>query len=233
MVNRLSTEGVVLLEQLLAEIIDQELPLYVRSQIYPLIQNAYTLKNDFMKDPIFSESRLIGNIEQRLLSFLVERQFEDDMVSNSFPLERIVTKRNNYNFSGIELLSNNAIITIANTKSYSALPQKSGYRKEYSEGNSNIFVQQKIFEDSKKRLYVKDKPYYIIITYGGKDNVDFINLVLPESGMDGILYRRSIKEEIRLINIQQPSSPNNAIYSEKKLTSLKKEFLKQNHEEGV
>ncbi len=210
------------------ELLKRELPPRITSQIYPLFvagNVAYNQITNNQKYKNIFHSELFPNARAHLMNFLICRQFEQDMLKTSFPFDARILKVNNFGRKNIELFKENIVIHIAKAKDEDSLPSRSGYRESYSYLNRFLEKQLMFSCDDIKNISVDSEPYYIFLTYGGKDNtIDFVNLIVPNAGMTNILKKVNLKESLSLFKFSEESI---AKTEEKNITKLKKEVIKK------
>jgi hypothetical protein len=192
----------------------------VTSHFYPIIQNAYTAYHELIKDSFFN-SELKSNVIGSLLSYGVDRQFEKDMLSKSFPLKSSIIRVNNFGRKAILLKSKNAVLTICRTNEPYKLPSKSKYKLQLAK--SNQFQKEQLVIDlfDPQRPSFTSEPYYVILTYGGANReLDFLNLLVPDAEMN--TYLECVDLRSRFIQYTNNAPKLN----EKEIVKLKQGMIK-------
>jgi len=154
---------------------------------------------------------------------MIYRQFEPDMLSETFPFTPKPERVNNFNYKTLNLLRRNVIINVAKAKDKNSLPRKSKYKLENCRLNN--FSQKQLFYNVKsKKLIVTNEPYYLFLTYGVKDDyeIDFVNLIVPNAGMTSILKNIDLMSEFALYTQDVPQEE-----VEKRITSLKNDVVRK------
>ncbi|QNB45830.1 hypothetical protein BR63_05585 [Thermanaerosceptrum fracticalcis] len=207
------------------ELIKKELPRSIRAQLYPFfLSGARAFHEVIQSNSTLFTSTFLTNIKGWLFNYLIFRQFEEDMLSENFPFKVQAVKVNNFNYKSLNLVRQNVIINIGKAKDKDALPNRSWYRVKQC--RKNKFKAKQLFYDTntKNNLIVKPEPYYLFLTYGTRNNdIEFVNLLVPNENMTGYLKKIELGSEFSLIK-------NNDILiqqAEKRITSLKADVLKQ------
>lgn len=207
-----------------SELVKKELPRSVRSQLYPFFLSGVIAFQEVVNSTfVLFQSEFMSNIKGRLLNYMICRQFEPDMISESFPFTPKAERVNNFNYKTLNLLRGNVIINVAKASDKNSLPGRSKYRLENC--RLNKFSQKQLFYNIKsKKLIVTNEPYYMFLTYGFKNSheIDFVNLMVPNAGMTGILKKVDLISEFSLYTQDVPQEE-----VEKRITSLKNDVIRK------
>lgn len=207
------------------ELIRYETPKAIRGQLYPFFENGFRSYQELINDnKAFFDSDFISNIKGRLLSFLVFRQFEKEMLGKKFPFIPEAKTVNNFNYKSLNLLRNNIIINVCRAPDSNSLPNRSKYRLKHCKLNKfnekNLFY----FVDKKNEMNFKKEPYYMFLTYGyDKKDISFVNLLVPDAKMTSILEKIELQSEMFVYKTDEVKKRE----TEKILTSLKAEALQK------
>lgn len=206
------------------QLIKKELPIKVRSQFYPFFESGFRVYNEIVSsNRTFFDSTFIPNIKGRLLTFLIFRQFEPDMISNNFPFKTEAKIVNNFKYKSLNLIKDNVIINVCKAPDKDSLPNKAKYKLKNCRMNrfKNKIL---LFDiDSNNRLTIKKEPYYVFLTYGyDKNNISFVNLMVPNSKMTTCLKNIDLKSELKLHTFKGADKKD----TEKRLATLKEEAIK-------
>lgn len=210
------------------ELIEEEVPRAIRAKIYPYFQSGLQAYKEILNEEkeLFS-SAFFSNLKGWLLNFMMFRQFELDMISNTFPFIASPIKVNSFNYQGLNLLHNNIIINVGRSINKDNLPNRSTYRRNYSK--KNRFPDQDLFygiSRSYNSFFELNEPYFAVITYGVKQgDLEFINLMVPNWNMTESLATIDLMKEFSLFE----STNNEIVTLEKNQTSIKDEFKKKLH----
>lgn len=206
------------------ELISSELNMRTTSMIYPIFETAQRTFDEIILDnhDIF-KSQLKNNILGWLRTFLVFRQFEEDMISEAFPFEIFIKKVNNFGYKAITLKGKNIELIIAKTLNEHKLPSKSKYRIKSSRANNleskqvMIHIPKALEKPSPSFV---EEPYFGFLAFGGcMRTMEHVSIIIPNAGMTEILATINLKKQFSLYigeDIFKEQPP------EKKITKLKK-----------
>lgn len=207
------------------ELVEYEMPKSVRSQLLPIFLRGISAYKQIlnMQGGTF-QSIFIHNIRGALLNFMIFRQFEADMLSSSFPFVPMPEKVNSFKYTALNLLHNNVKINVGKSFNSESFPNNSKYRRNFSERNR--FPEDDLFyglDRAYDQLFVNDDPYYTFLTFNLKnDELDYLNLMIPNWNMTRPLFNLNLKNEISLVSVTEEAK----VHDEKIITHLKDEFLK-------
>jgi len=191
------------------DLVKNEFGVSAKKQLYPIIQTGELVFRDIVNEsPKIFNSNLFSSIIPKIRTRAIYCQFESDMLANDFPFKCRMRKVNNFNDHIPEIIIGNLVLHIAYTPKSDVLPSFAQYKDRYS--NLNTFSQKQMtFELSENPLSivgVTEDKYYGVIAFGGKNELEFVNLIIPSPGFKGILYKTNLKQEIKLVKIDTESS---------------------------
>lgn len=205
------------------ELLDMELPRSYRAYLLPIVEDGVNVYNQLIgENNIWLNSLILGNIKGRLLSFCVARQFEPDMLSNTFPFTYVAEKVNSFGYRSSNLLKGNVVINIGKACQPNGLPYDSSYRKERCQTNS--FPQNSLFMDidENNSLFVTSGPYYSFLTYKViGDSLASVNLIVPNQNMSGCYVNVDLMSEFSA----RPGYSLETPTVEKRVAKIKDELL--------
>jgi hypothetical protein len=207
------------------ELIDQELPIGKRARLYPVINDAFNFFNDFLleHDSLF-QSEFFKNTKGHLLSYIVCRHFEPDMVSPNFPFYYYAEKVNNFGYKNGILKSGNVIINISRARQPNGLPNKSFHRLKKCAQNDFKSINLFFDVNHKNRLFLNNEPYCCFLTYEVvSDQLETVNLIVPDQKMNSVLKNIDLKSEYAFYEPEKEII--DVAEKEKKITALKEEIL--------
>lgn len=199
-----------------------------RNNIYKILfigVSAYSRVLEANKDLISSKAFI--EIKTRLLSFVIKRQFDDDMLSYDFPYKVNFEGVNNFGNKALMLKNKIVKLQINKTSRKGSLynsNKPSKYMKKEAQSNSIYSRQIKFFIDSNDELGVKeDNRTYVILGYGVNENkLEHLDFIIPTEDMKGhIAYFNGLEEYNNLI---MGVSTNDE--TEERIMALKEEALK-------
>jgi hypothetical protein len=199
-----------------------------RKNIYKILfigVSAYSRVLESNKDLISSKAFI--EIKTRLLSFVIKRQFDDDMLSYDFPYKVDFKGVNNFGNKALMLKNKSVKLQINKTSKKGSLynsNKPSQYMKKEAESNSIYSRQIKFFIDYNDELGVKeDSRTYVILGYGVNENkVEHLDFIIPSEDMKGhVDYFNGLEEYNDLI---MGVSTNDE--TEERIMALKEEALK-------
>ncbi|SET54924.1 hypothetical protein SAMN05660297_02727 [Natronincola peptidivorans] len=191
------------------DLIKKELSLSARNQLYPIIQMGDLVYRDIIsgQEQLFS-SKVFAPLLSRIRTSAIHCQLDLNMVPTNFPFKCQMKKVNQFKLYIPELTIGNLILHIAPAYDRDSLPSFAKYKQNYS--NYNTFDEKQIVFDYQEDPFgiqsIKDDIYYGIVTFGGKYNLEFVNLIIPAPGFRSILYQVSLKSELKLIKIDTEST---------------------------
>ncbi|WP_443660582.1 hypothetical protein [Clostridium algidicarnis] len=172
-------------------------PTGMRQKLYEVVYIGISAYNGLLQDnPEITKSKFFPNVKTRLLTFVVYRQFEDDMVSKEFPFKVDINQVNNFGYNTLTLTTKKIRISLAKTLNNKSLPNRSKYRIKECKNNFKHGTQLCFsFEEFGTNKY-EDAPTYFIIGFGIKNGeVDHLNLLLPDAIMEDPIANIDLKRE--------------------------------------
>lgn len=205
--------------------IESELPIKDRIKLFPIFSAGIKAYNDIISsDYDFFKSEYSTNIYGVLKTFVIYRQFDSDMLSEKFPFKCEPMVVNSFKYTVPELIKGEGIFLIARAKNARVLPKPSQYKLKYCKNNAFRSMQLKMDIDDNKDLTVGQEKYLAFITYGIKNSqLDFINIVVPDSKMEECLYQVDLKHEFEMYsnNIEEDKDEEEQI-----IATLKEKWVK-------
>lgn len=179
------------------EMVENEIPLPVRARLYPIFEDGVKLFKEVVKEQSsWAGSAFWGNVKGHLLSFLIGRLFEPDMLSPNFPFRSAPEKVNNFGYKCIYLQRGNVLINIVRTKHANALPSRSLNRLERCLPNnfSNVILLFDVNHENK--LHIKNAPYCCFLTYSIQNGeLSSANLIVPDNKISRCLKKIDLKKD--------------------------------------
>lgn len=200
-----------------------------RSSIYQILYIGVTAYNSLLEDnKDIIKSYFFGNIKTRLLTFMIYRQFEGDMLGEDIPFKVDIKKVNNFGYNALNLKDNKVKVSLAKTLKQGNLPNKSVYRKKDSVNNFKYERQLK-FNFDEEKYPIQDAQAYFIVGFGVKsEKLTHLNLLMPNSSMDSCICNVDLLKEYYNWVI----GPKDEEYIERKIVNLKSEGTKVIRNEG-
>ncbi len=196
------------------DLINKEYPISIRSKFPAMIERAYDAVAQIKESVEFLNWPLGDNLEGYLRNVAVGYQFKKMIENNQLPLKYRIALNKKKNYKYIEVLTDNAILTISQVQNKSSIPRYADYRTNHSLSNQLMFD---IVDDL---VEVKESPKYIILTYGGpNDELEFVRLGVPEPYVSGWILQIDLYQELCQIVSEEETS------EEEKLVDLK-QYLK-------
>lgn len=196
-----------------------------RIKLYKIIYIGFSAYSRVMEDyKKLMDSGSATEIKTRLLSFVIKRQFEDDLLEVNFPYKIEFKRVNPFGNRALFLRNGNVKIQVNKTSKANKLHNSnkaSDYMKNEARLNSIGFREIKLYIDSDDEVgFKEDSRAYMILGYGFKDNkVDHLDFIIPDEKMKKALDTFSgVDEYNELI-----SGVANDEMTEKKIMVLKEE----------
>jgi len=178
------------------ELLKKEIPYNIRKVLFNIFEDSYMVYKDIKGLSIFT-GKYSSNIDGRLLSYIIDKHFEEDMLPKGFYFD-VLCRTMAFNQKRVELKTNNMILTISRVREKNLLPNKAKYKEHYSKGNQLYEKQLRFNIDNYK---IEDIPSYGIITYkASNDGIEFLDIILPNSNYNKIIDRIELKPHLALIN---------------------------------
>lgn len=199
-------------------------PVDIRQKLYEVLYIGISAYNSLLKDNLeITKSKFFGNVKTRLLTFVLYRQFEDDMISKKFPFKVDIKQVNNFGYNSLVLYNKRVKISIAKTLDNMSLPNRSKYRIKECKNNFRHETQLCFnFEEPSIKKY-EDALTYFIVGFGLKDGViEHLNLLLPDTSMRYTIANIDIEKEYFDWTMGTKDEP----YVEKQIVKVREEALK-------
>lgn len=178
-------------------LLDQEMPIQVRSQLVPAIKRAYSLVNQLYQQHELLNWEVGHNLLRYLRGLAVEFEIKRLIDGGKLPLAYRVAPNARKNYSHLELLTNQCVITISQVISEYGIPRFAVFRNNHS-------LNQLAFDFDNTSSYTKEAPYYMLLTHGYKSDMpDFIGLGVPQPLMAGWLAYTNLMNELHLVELPQ------------------------------
>lgn len=201
-------------------------PLKVRNNLYQIIYNGISLYNEFAKENRkLINSIFYRNVKTRLQTFFIFRQFDSDMLSDSFPLKVCISNVNKYGYNALTLVNDKVKLSLAKTTGKISLPNKSKYRLEDCKNNSLVQNQLRFNIDDDNSIHSRDSviesSVYIIIGYKLQNGeLQYLNLMVPDNKMERTISNINLIDEYNKFVLSPPIENE---YTEEQIASIKQE----------
>lgn len=198
-------------------------------QIHNIINIGEAVYQDIlnMQSSILN-SRYCSTDLPRLRRAIIYTQFEKEFLTQDFPFKCKALKVNNFGLRIPELSDENIIYHIARTKEKGILPEPSNYRIKKATLN-NFVGKQYILDGVFEPKQIEEK-YYALITYGGDEKIDFINLVIPDKNFQEVVGIKDLTNMNKLF--ENTNIQTNEAMTQRRM-KLKEEVLKKIQVQGV
>lgn len=206
--------------------IKEDLPQNIRTKLYPFIVNAHEVYKELIRNyPIFKASQFNNNVNPRMVDFLVNAQFDKDIIGDNFPFKVRIIEVNKFKDKRVILEKGNALINIARTNINHCFPYKSKYKLEYAKLNSKYDRQIRFDINPQNELFINSSKYFGFLTYGFNHNeISHTKIIIPDSKIKSIIQEYDLINEynkLRLIN------PVNDKKNKKIRIKLKEKVIKE------
>lgn len=154
--------------------INKEIPRNVRSQIVPLVQAAYQLVDEALKDVSFLKWALgkkhIGYLDNIAVQYTL---YEAVLTGKLKNLQAFIEPNKNKSSYHVEIKTNNTVLTINRANNNSTSARKAIYR-------SILQKENQLFWDMNNQE-LKEEPGYLQLTHNHNNRiVKFVNLGVPD-----------------------------------------------------
>ncbi|WP_085829378.1 hypothetical protein [Clostridium massiliodielmoense] len=208
------------------QFIENNIDVKSRIKLFPIIKAGIEAYKDIISsDRKLFDSKYSKDIRGHLKNFVIYRQFDEDMLSKSFPFKCEALEVNNFGYTVPKLEKDKGIILISRQSIEGSLPSKSKYKLKYSE-NNNFERKQLRFNLDKLPEIAPDEKYLAFLTYGMKDgDLEFLHLMVPDKDMNECIYDLDIQHEYNLYcnNINR----KDVEYVESTVATIKTEWLEK------
>ena len=169
-----------------------------------------------------------ADLRGRLQGFAVNRQFELEAAKTASSF--FVSRRplNAFKTRALILTTTDFNVSVCRTMKPSKLPCRANYKLELAQGNREYDQQVVLFQDESKQLSADLPLKYAVLGYrieGGE--VLHLNLMIPDSSFESVLYAENLLEYAKRDFSYVPSVP-----IEETLASLKAEYARQSKAES-
>lgn len=161
-------------------------------EIAKLIKRSYNIVKHIERDKEYLDSLLAKNILTYLSSIIVEIQIEKAIKLKRLPYECAIVPNsaNNHYHLEMKTIDNKYVFTISQTPKKSVTPRLSIFRANHSLNN------QLTIEDILGVNREQTEPFYVLITHGHyRNELQFINIGIPQPHMTGWIYRISLLDQ--------------------------------------
>jgi hypothetical protein len=208
------------------DFINQEVPLHTRAKLVPIIKESYLLVNDSIKNSPFLNweigLRHSGYLRPIAIQFLIKRAVDQGQVNIRTRIGTNSKKTSKH----LELVTDNAVITISQVMSSKKIARPAFFRKYYQNADQLLFN----FENKDEK--VSDQPIHLLLTHGyGGLTPRFINLGIPNKNGSWI-DRINLMNEPHVITTPESDRIKEEVITEEKLVSFKK-FVQGVQESGT
>lgn len=203
------------------ELIKAELSFEVVRPIYYIIKDAVDVYKEIIRDD-FYKGKYASNIKGILLSYAVQRSFDAEMLPKNFSFKSTDATMP-FNKKRVELRKDNILLNLAKVNKKNSLPSKAKYKQNYAESNSSL-RKQLIIDIEEQRPKINDMPYYGMITYKvAKNNLEFVDIIIPDSSYKYILKSINIVPKFELITNDKTTLDDERVIRNE---NLKKDIIK-------
>lgn len=194
-----------------------------RSKIYQMLYIGITAYNRLINENSeLRKSKFWINIKSRLLTFLIYRQFEPDILSEAFPLKVDIEKVNQFGYNSLMLSNKKLKISLAKTNKKIDLPNKSKYRLRHCKDNYEVETQLKFnLEEETNKLIPAQ--IYVILGFKIRDGeLEYLNFMIPNTDMSRAILNINLIDEYYKIILETKEEPE----VEEQIASMKKQAEK-------
>ncbi|MDO7787875.1 hypothetical protein [Desulforamulus aquiferis] len=178
-------------------LLEQEMPIQIRSQLVPVIKRAYSLVEQLYQQQELLNWEVGYDLLRDLRRVAVDFELKRLIDTGKFPLAYRIAPNARKNCSHLELITNQCVITISQVVSEYAIPRFAIFR-------NNLSLNQLSFDFDNANSYTRDAPYYMLLTHGYKGSVpDFIGLGVPQPMIKGWLAYINLLNEPHLVDLTQ------------------------------
>lgn len=183
-----------------------------------LMSNRCIEDNDFLKDFVGKRDR------SRLQNTAVEYAIKER--SERFGLDLKALPANNVrgSFPHYDFFVGKAVFTVSRTDKYDAFPRDADFRSLNGGMNSQI----EMVHDGNSLVVAENygdvENYYSILTFGGRHDVEFMYLGVPNMSINRWLHQHNIATALTPVEQVLPQKEEIA---ETKVSAIKDEFLKR------
>lgn len=211
------------------ELIEDALKMDDLLYVYNIINLGEAVYQDIlgMQESTFSSKFFIG-VRPRIRTATISTQFEQELLAKEFPFNSTSVEVNSFKYAVPELCNDKVILHIARVQHSYELPSASKYRVK--KAILNNFKEKQMIYTEQDIPKIDNEKYYALITYGGKEKIDFINLIVPDMNFKNILGYRDLTNLDMMYKNKKVDTEENMI---KRRMRLKEEVLKKIQIQGV
>ncbi|EHI97668.1 hypothetical protein CDLVIII_0962 [Clostridium sp. DL-VIII] len=198
-----------------------------RESIYYILYIGVSAYKRLLEDyPELTRSDSFSEIRTRILSFVIKRQFEDDVLSKEFPFKVQLKDVNKFKSKALFLNNKLTRLKIHKTVRRNTLHNSnkiSDYMLKESEVNAKHRKQIKmlIFENNEAQIG-EEKHTFMILGYGVREKeIDHLDFMIPSWDMKKVEETFNALEEYK----QTILMDTNKEQTEKRILSLKEEAI--------
>jgi len=184
----------------LSKILKNECDPRLQGELSYSLKEAYRFLDELIKsNPVLQNKEMkksYGHIRQALVDVALKLVLKNSNLPSKVIMSPAKNNVNGYTYTMIE--TKGAIISPVKTRSQKDMPKKALYRSTASIKNAqfDLFTT----EEDLNKLYDKDTPPFILLTYGGKNHkLQFIELGLPDVKNEKWIEKVDIYNAPRLI----------------------------------
>ena len=211
------------------ELIEDALKMEDLLYVYNIINLGEAVYQDIlgMQESTFS-SRYFKGVLPRIRTATICTQFEPNFLSKDFPFNSTSVEVNAFKYTIPELSNDKAIIHIARVQHSYELPSVAKYKVQKAALNN--FKQKQMIYTNDEVPKIDNEKYYALITYGGRQKIEFINLIIPDMNYKNIVGYRDLTNLNAVYKNKEVDTEENMI---KRRMRLKEEVLKKIQIQGV
>ncbi|WP_339246958.1 hypothetical protein NST58_06810 [Paenibacillus sp. FSL R10-2796] len=183
-----------------------------------IMSNKCIDDNDFLKDFVGKRDR------SRLQNTAVEFAIKDRAERFGLELKAVPSNNVRGSFPHYDFFTGKSIFTVSRTDKYDAFPRDADFRSFNGGMNSQI----EMVHDGNSLVVVNDfddvEKYYSILTFGGKLDVEFMYLGVPNMTINRWLHQQNIATALTPV---EKIVPQKEEIAETQVAAIKDEFLKR------
>lgn len=208
------------------KLINDDLPLKIRSQLVPAVQRGYAIVNKLHKEVEWLDwivgKNYYGHLRNAAVSFAIKQR----IVQKNFGIDYRISTNNRKNHFHLELITKQSVVTISHVANQNSVPRPAVYRKQHSLHNQLQLIDLNgILTVDDGSLYKGDNdPYYMILTHGSSSiKPEFICLGVPQVGVRQWIHQIDLLREPRLVENELPEIEK---IDNEELLTFKEQFKK-------
>lgn len=179
--------------------------------------------NDFLKAYVGRRNK--SQLQSTAIEFAIKDRAE------RFDFELCTEEANNSKgtFPHYNFIVGNSIFTVSKTNKYDDLPRHAYFRDMNGSVNSQIEMKQTGNIMELPSQYSSVERFYAILTFGGREELDFMHIGVPDKDIRKWLYQYNLGYAISAVDKTVPEKEN---IEQSKVAALKNEFLKRKEVAG-